>query len=290
MKKILITGVSGMLGATLVKLWNKKYQIYATAGSDFLHNPATNFKVFNLKAKDYRPLFKWIKPDVVIHCAALTSHEYCQHNPKEAMLVNGESVKKFLDVFPEAKIIFISSDAVFPLNTYLANEKTMTNPTTVYGKSKKLGEKYIIKSSGNSCIIRTTIVGKNINSGKQSFAEWIINSVKVGKNIKLYEDTMFTPISIWHLAKELEWVINNKVPTVLHIAGREIISKYDFGYNLCKELRLNLNLIGRGKLNQKTEIKRSNDQTLDSSLYQSISKHRLPDLRETTKILVESFQ
>ena len=289
MKKILITGASGMLGATLVRLWSKKYSVYGTARKDFPNNQAKIFKEFNLETKDYRILYDWVKPDVIIHCGAITSHEYCQSNRKETMLVNGESVKKLLEVFPKTKLIFISTDAVFPLDTHLANEKTKTAPTTVYGKSKELGEKYILSFAENSCIVRTTIVGSNINSGKQSFTEWIINSVKSGKNINLYEDTMFTPISIWHLAKELEWVINNKAPTVLHIAGKEIASKYDFGYNLCKELNLNLNLIGKGKLNQKTKIKRSKDQTLDSSFYHSISKHILPNLRDCVKILAKNF-
>jgi len=290
MKTILITGASGMLGATLVNLWNEKYLVYATAGNDFLHNSAKIFKKFNLKTKDYKSLYNWIKPDVIVHCAALTSHEYCQSNPKEAKLVNGDSVKKLIEVFPEAKLIFISTDAVFPLKTHLANEKIKTAPVTVYGKSKELGEKYVLNLAKNGCIVRTTIVGNNINPGKQSFAEWIINSVKSGKNITLYADTIFTPISIWHLAKELEWVIENKVPKILHIAGREIVSKYDFGYNLCKELNLNLSLIVRGKLNQKGKIKRSRDQTLDSFFYRSISKHRLPDLEDTIKILVKNFK
>ena len=290
MKTILITGASGMLGATLVNLWNEKYLVYATAGNDFLHNSAKIFKKFNLKTKDYKSLYNWIKPDVIVHCAALTSHEYCQSNPKEAKLVNGDSVKKLTEVFPEAKLIFISTDAVFPLKTHLANEKIKTAPVTVYGKSKELGEKYVLNLAKNGCIVRTTIVGNNINPGKQSFAEWIINSVKSGKNITLYADTIFTPISIWHLAKELEWVIENKVPKILHIAGREIVSKYDFGYNLCKELNLNLSLIVRGKLNQKGKIKRSRDQTLDSFFYRSISKHRLPDLEDTIKILVKNFK
>lgn len=291
MKKILITGASGMLGATLVKLWKKKYQIFATAGRNFSHNQAKNFKQFDLKAKNYQVLANFVKPDAIIHCAALTSHEYCQSNPKEAMLINGDSVKKLIEVFPKTKLIFISTDAVFPLKTHLACEKTKTASVTVYGKSKELGERYIIKLAKNGCIVRTTIVGKNINSTKQSFLEWIVNSVRSGKRITLYNDIIFTPISIWHLANELEWIIRNKVPTILHVAGREIISKYDFGYNLCKELNLNLCLITKGKLNQSSrKIKRSRDQTLDCSLYQKLSGHKLPNQEETIKSLYKYFK
>lgn len=291
MKKILITGASGMLGATLVKLWKKKYQIFATAGRNFSHNQAKNFKQFDLKAKNYQVLANFVKPDAIIHCAALTSHEYCQSNPKEAMLVNGDSVKKLIKVFPKVKLLFISTDAVFPLKTHLANEKTKTSPVTVYGKSKELGERYILSYAKNACIVRTTIIGRNINSDKQSFAEWIVNSIKSGKKITLYDDTIFTPISIWHLAKELEWVIRNKVPTILHVAGREIVSKYDFGYNLCKELNLDLSLITKGKLNKKSQvIKRSYDQTLDCSLYQKLSDHKLPNREKTIKSLYQHFK
>lgn len=289
MKKILITGTSGMLGATLVKLWSKRYQVYATAGNNFLKNPAKKFKEFDLKTKNYQSLFQWVKPDAIIHCAAITSHEYCQSNPREAMLVNGDSVKKLNEVFPEAKLIFISSDAVFPLKTHLAKEKTKTAPATIYGKSKELGERYVLNLAKNGCVVRTTIVGKNINSSKQGFVEWIVNSVRAGKKITLYDNAIFTPISIWHFAKELEWVMNNKSPKILHIAGNEIISKYRFGYNLIKKLDLNLSLVKKGKLIQKNIIKRSHDQTLDCSFYQSISKHHLPNLKETIKILVKKY-
>lgn len=291
MKKILITGASGMLGATLVKLWNKKYQVYATAGNDFSHNHAKNFKEFDLKTKNFQSLSQWVKPNAIVHCAALTSHEYCQSNPKEAMLVNGDSVKKLLEVFPEAKLIFISTDAVFPFKIHLANEKTKTAPVTVYGKSKELGEKHILNSAKNAGIVRTTIVGKNINSSKQSFTEWIVSSLRKNKGITLYEDVIFTPITIWHLANELEWIINNKVPTILHVAGNEIVSKYDFGYSLCKELNLNPRLITKGKLNRSSqEIKRSHDQTLDCSFYQKLSDHKLPNLEKTIESLYQHFK
>jgi len=291
MKKILITGASGMLGAALVKLWDKKYQIFATAGSDFIHNKAKNFKKFNLKSKNFRYLAHWVKPNVIIHCAALTSHEYCQSNPKEAILVNGDSVKKLIEVFSKAKLIFISTDAVFPLKTHLANEKTKTAPVTIYGQSKQLGENYVLSLSKNGCIVRTTIIGKNINSNKQSFAEWIVNSIIDRKKITLYNDAIFTPISIWHLAKELEWIIGNKVPKILHVAGSEIISKYDFGNNLSKKLHLDLSLIVKGKLNQKNlKIKRSHDQTLDCSLYQKLSRHKLPNTEKTINKLFNYFK
>lgn len=289
MKKILITGASGMLGATLVKLWNKKYQIFATASSDYPCNPAKNFKRLDLKAKNYQVLTRWVKPDVIIHCAALTSHEYCQSNPKEAMLVNGDSVKKLIYAFPNSKLLYISTDAVFPLDTHLTNEKTKTKPATVYGKSKELGEKYLLNSGLNGCIIRTTIVGKNINQKKTGFVERIVYTLKNNQEISLFDDVLMTPITIWDLAKELEWILLNKAPKILHVGGTEIISKYKFGYRLAKKMGLDTKLIKAAKLSTR-KIKRSHDQSLDSSLYQKISGRKLPDLKQTINSLYKHFK
>ena len=72
-------------------------------------------------------------------------------------------------------MIFISSDAVFP-DSFPLPRKIQKAPLNVYGKSKDIAEEFLSKH--HHLIIRTTIVGLNINNSKQSFADWIINSVR----------------------------------------------------------------------------------------------------------------
>lgn len=293
MKKILITGASGMLGATLVSIWQDKYTIFATGGSDFPVNPARNYKVFDLSQDYYDDLAKFFNPEYIIHCAAMTNVEMCEKLPQRAMNINGESVKKFLHAFPKSKLVFISSDKVFS-NTHLATERNIVNPSTVYGKSKVLGEKYILQSPIQSMIIRTTIVGKNINKNKNSsLAEWIVNSLLQKKRITLFSDVIFTPISIWHFASELVWLIehdifsNNKI---MNISGADIISKYAFGYMLSKNLKLDTDLISKGSiLKSKLKINKLKDLTLDSTKYQTLSGRNLPTSAETISMLVKNF-
>jgi len=291
MKKILITGSSGMLGANAVKILQKKYNIYSTSSSDFNNNPAKKFKKFNLKEHNYSELKKWVKnPDIIIHTAAITNIESCEINKKKAMLINGESVKKLITTFSKSKILFISTDAVFGPNTHFANEKTKTKPLTVYGKSKKLGEDYLLDLNTNGSIIRTTIVGKNINQKKTSFTEWIINQIKHNKKIDLYTDRFFTPITIWDLIKELEWVMQNTTPKIMHISGDDIINKYNFGYRLISKLKLNTKMIIKKEYrNTKINIRKNLDQTLDSTLYQKLSNHKLPKINNTIDKLAKYF-
>ena len=290
MKRVLVTGASGMLGATLVKLWSNKYNIFSTSRVNFSDNTAKNYKTFDLKSKNYEDLIEWAIPDIIVHCAAITDIDYCENNPDEAMIINGESVRKLINSAPNAKLIFISTDAVFPCQVHLANENSLTGPENNYGRSKEYGESFIKNSLKNNCIVRTTIVGKNINTYKQGFVEWLINSIKRGNHITLFNDVFFTPISIWHLADELEWILNNDVPRILHISGAEITTKYEFGYRLCNEMKLDVLLIKAGSMdNIQFRAKRAKDQTLDSSYYISISKHKLPNLEENIEILMRYF-
>ncbi len=296
MKKILITGASGMLGAALVSQWDKVFEIYATGNSSFSSNHAKRYLVFDLAQESYQNLVSFVKPDYIVHCAAITSHELCEKNPDLAYNVNGESVRKLLNSFPNAKLIYISTDAVFPPNTHLADEQTSLDPKSVYGKSKALGERYIQQSDNRGLVIRTTIVGKNINVKKSnSFAEWIVYSLKKNLAITLFADVMFTPISIWHLASELKWIIDNNMDMsghkVLHIAGSEVVSKYDFAYKLARKLQIDTKKIKKGSIMGSDLIpKRNSDQTLNTILYHKLTGHTLPSVNKTISILVNKFR
>ena len=102
---------------------------------------------------------------------------------------------------------------------------------------------------------------------------------------------LYTPITTWHLANELEWIMENDVSGVIHIAGQESISKYDFGKKICEGLELDTELIRKGSMdNVKFNAKRSNDQTMDSGFYHSLSSQFLPSADETADIIVEHFQ
>ena len=289
--RILITGASGMLGATLVKRWQDKFEVFATDKENFKNSSAKNFMEFDLLSESYDALMNWAKSDTIIHCAAITNVDYCEENPEQAMAVNAESVNKFLKYGSDARLIFISSDSVFPDEIHLASENDLTSPENVYGRSKEVGENYINNASGEHVAIRTTIVGKNINPSYQGFVEWIVNTVQEGKEIILFDDVLFTPITTWHLANEMEWIMKNNISGIIHVSGCEPISKYDFGKKICKGLELDTKLIKKGSMdNIKLNAKRSNDQTMDSGFYHSISNRILPSVAETMDIIVEHFK
>jgi len=293
MKNILITGASGMLGASLVNDLKDQFNIYAT-GNSFFKEQHTQFMKFDLKSDCYLELIEWANPDIIIHSAALTNGNFCEENPNDAFNINGISVQKFLKTTNnDVKIIYISTDAVFPSSLNLANESDCVFPENVYGKSKELGEFFLNTSIDRSyTIIRTTIFGLNLNTNKSGFAEWIINSAKESKQIGLFTDVLFTPISIWDLANEIEFLIktDNINSEALHIAG-ELCTKYDFGCKLLDELNISTKTLSKTLISSyKDRAKRSNDQSLDSSYYSEKYQRELVSLDQTILKLKSHYE
>ena len=293
MKNILITGASGMLGASLVNDLKDQFNIYAT-GNSFFKEQHTQFMKFDLKSDCYLELIEWANPDIIIHSAALTNGNFCEENPNDAFNINGISVQKFLKTTNnDVKIIYISTDAVFPSSLNLAKESDCVFPENVYGKSKELGEFFLNTSIDRSyTIIRTTIFGLNLNTNKSGFAEWIINSAKESKQIGLFTDVLFTPISIWDLANEIEFLIktDNINSEALHIAG-ELCNKYDFGSKLLEELNISTKTLSKTLISSyKDRAKRSNDQSLDSSYYSEKYQRELVSLDQTILKLKSHYE
>lgn len=285
MKRILVTGASGMLGSSLANELSKNYKVFGT-GSSKISLPI-DYKVFDLRTDSYKKLIEWSNPEIIIHCAALTDGNYCENNFNDAFNINGFSVKKLIKYSNESvKIIYISTDAVFSSKLSMANENDCSEPENIYGKSKELGEFFLINSKRNFLILRTTIVGLNSFRNKTGFVEWIIDSIQNKKTISLFDDVLFTPITIWDFINEIIYLIERNINTseILHICGSENITKYEFGICLSKELNLDTQYIKKGLIsNFKERAKRSNDQTLDCTYYQDKYKRSLPNLSETIK-------
>lgn len=282
--RILITGASGMLGATLYKILDDTHDVFGTGSSNFREQPK-NFKTLDLITSNYSDIINWSNPEVIILSGALTNGNYCESNPLEAFKINGLSVKKFIEATDEnVKFIYISTDAVFPSSLHMAKETDCVIPENVYGKSKELGEFFTKFSGRDFCIIRTTIVGLNINSNKTSFVEWIINASKKSQKISLFDDVLFNPISIWELGNEISYLLTLQVfpNEILHISGTEITTKYKFGIELLKSLNLESKFVEIGQISSfKDRVKRSMDQTLSCSYYINKYHRKLPSISET---------
>ena len=281
-----------MLGSSLCIELSKSHKVFATGNSNVVL--PVEYKKFDLLTENYDELIEWSQPELIVHCAALTDGRYCNENIQEAFSINGFSTLKLLNSTDKSvKIIYVSSDAVYKSEINMAKELDCLGANSVYGKSKEIGEFFLKNSGRQYLILRTTIVGLNHLSNKSSFVEWIIESGKLNNPIGLFEDVLFSPISIWEFIDEIKFLIDNDLidGQIFNLSGTEVISKYHFGKLLSKEMAINSDFISKTNIQDFTERSgRSQDQTLNSSLYQKTFKRNLPDINKTLFSISRNFK
>ena len=85
-----------MLGFSLSKDLEKDFEVYST-GNSYFNYQIERYLKFDLLSSSYKQLIDWSRPDIIIHCAALTDGNFCEKNPEEAYKVNGLSMKKIIE-------------------------------------------------------------------------------------------------------------------------------------------------------------------------------------------------
>lgn len=267
-KKIFIIGISSNLGFYLSKHLTKDK--YIISGS-FNRNNNFKKKYFKFSHKtDKKTILKAFKnkPDIVIHCAALTNIEHCEKNLKETIEVNTKfpikisKICKILDI----KFIFISTDQLFAGRKNIYNENDKPFPKNNYAKSKFIAERNISKFNNKSLILRLSFVGRGLIERKNLF-DFVYKNLKNKKKIYGYDDIFFTPVSLDYLTNILVKFFENDYSGRFNIASNKVISKYQLCIEIAKKYKLDSSLIVKSNyvLNKSNNIKRPKNMSLDIS-------------------------
>lgn len=213
MTKIGVTGPRGRLGSTLVNRF----------GCSPLECNITSRESIR-KSLDY------VKPDVVIHTAALTDVDLCEKNNNLAIEINFKGTANLCQEF-NGRIIYISTDYVFDGKAGPYIENDIPFPINFYGKSKFGGEN-IIRAFGSpgSTIVRTTNLYGHIE--KTDFALKVLVELMRGNSLTV-PDLWGNPTHVYHLAiglmEIIPFVISTKLQTpVINISGTDLFSRGEF--------------------------------------------------------------
>jgi len=213
-----ITGASGMLGSALIAHLSKSYRVFATSRGRGVEGKNIKWDCFNLT--DIILLTEWLettRPDVVIHCAAITNVDLCEDNVKLATKLHIETTERisnFLDSYG-GRLIYISTDSVFDGEKQGAySESDLVSPLNVYAKTKMMGEKSV-QSMNNGLVLRTNIIGWT-QEGKTSFVEWVVNRLNDNMPLNLFYDVYFSPLTIYELSFIIEKIIEKPILGLYH--------------------------------------------------------------------------
>ena len=222
---ILVTGANGQLGQAIRKASKDNAEMtFFFADSDILDitNP-----------ENCESIFKEIKPDFCVNCAAYTEVDKAESEEEKAYNINvigaknlAESCKKH-----DAILIHISTDFVFDGEKNIPyTEEDQPNPKSVYGATKLQGEQEVQKILERYFIIRTSWVYSEFGN---NFYKTMLRLASERDSLNVVNDQIGTPTNANCLAKAIIQMVESEVRSP---KSEEKILNPNFGlYNFSNE-------------------------------------------------------
>ncbi len=245
--KVVVTGCLGLLGQRLVALCPPDVELTAVDTADHpLFLPERVYRRCDLTdAEQVNELFRRTAPDGVINAAAYTAVDKAEEEPELCRLVNVTAVEHLVRACRRrgTRLIQISTDYVFDGIAGPYDENAAPSPLGVYGKSKWEAEE-AVRSGGVPYIIARTMVlyGRSRNR-RPEFVGWLIDKLRNGEPVRIVTDQFGNATLNDELATALWRLAASTFTGVIHTAGREIASRYDFALQIASFFDLDASLI-----------------------------------------------
>lgn len=253
MKKILITGSNGLLGQKLVELLlsAKDIQIIATArGENRLpfHDGYEYQSMDITNREQVQEVVANIKPNVIIHTAAMTNVDQCESEKAVCWAQNVSSVEYLIEACSKIDcfLLHVSTDFIFDGTSGPYKEDAEANPISFYGWSKYAAEKLVIHSNIRWGIARTVLVyGIAHDMSRTNIILWVKKSLEEGKNIKVVTDQWRTPTLAEDLAKGCALIAQQEAEGVFNISGKDFLTPYEMAIMTADFFKLDKSLISQ---------------------------------------------
>jgi len=275
--KVLLVGSEGQLGLELQKqLQNKSLEYFSLDLPEF---DITNLEMVIKK-------FIKEKPDLIINCAAYTDVDGCENNIETAYKVNALGAKNLAIAAEKVgtKLVHISTDYIFngqgeePYKEY-----DDSDPQTVYGQSKLLGEKFVQQFSSKFFIFRTAwLYGEGNN-----FVKTMLRLAGENDELNVVNDQIGSPTSTVDLARAIINLMETEHYGLYHATCEGQCSWYDFAKKIfeIKNIDIKVNPVSSDQF--KRDAERPKYSVLDNYMLKLIDKNNFKHWEESLKDYLE---
>ena len=246
MTRFLVTGASGLLGLNFALA--AAQQGHAVTG--LVNRNRLQAVPFAVVAADLTEtgsvdrLLDEVRPEVVVHCAAMAILDDCEAQPDQAQQVNAvlPGIMAEASAHRAIRLVYISTDSVFDGQAGNYSETDEPNPISVYARTKLAGERAVQAADPSALVARVNFYGWSLK-GRRSLAEFFYNNLAAGRSVNGFTDVSFCPLLVNDLAEILLEMVDLHLAGLYHAFSAECLSKYDFGCRVARTFGLDERLI-----------------------------------------------
>ena len=285
--KVLVFGGSSVIGSRLVSIFDNADYTYFR--NNIKIEGAKGFMIDIRNEKSVIDLIKKLNPDLVIHAAAAPNMDICEIDKKMAYDIHINGAKNIVEGCKavNAKVVFLSTSAVFDGKKKIYTEEDETCAISYYGITKAEAEKVIIDSSIGFIIIRIDhpYGWVYFDGQKKNTAVRVLENLEKGMAVEEIIDWYNNPTFVDNLCIVIKKLVGENAHGIYHAVGPDFLSRHDFAMKIAEVFEKDKNLVKK-KVSDKLNLpaKRTNC-NLDSKKTEKKTGIKLLGIKEGLEIM-----
>jgi dTDP-4-dehydrorhamnose reductase len=178
------------------------------------------------------------EPDVVLNCAAYNWVDKAEEDFDVALLTNAKGVENLALACKKhrALLVHFGTDYVFDgTKEDFYTEEDEPNPINNYGKSKLLGEKFLVEGTDDFLLFRVSWV---YGEGRQNFLYKLSQWAEKNKVLRVVCDQTSVPTFAEDIAKFTRLAVENGVRGIYHFTNGGYASRFEVARYFIERLGL----------------------------------------------------
>lgn len=278
MGPVLVLGAYGLLGSSLCPALSANGLTVLRQG----RGDSAQLRLDPLQAEQLQSALVEHKVWAVLNLVAATNVDRCQQDCAYAFEANVHAVEmlgKALNSLPARNrphVVHISTDHLYDGTG--PHREDQARPGNIYALSKYAGE--LAAARLGATILRTNFFGRSTCQGRMSFTDWIITSLRAGRSIPVFEDSLISALHMRALSLAILRVLEQPRAGIFNLGCSNGMSKAEIAFRLAEILGLSQDLLRPCRMAEANlAAPRPLDMTMDSTLFADSFAFELPDMQ-----------
>jgi dTDP-4-dehydrorhamnose reductase len=209
--RLLVTGAAGLLGNELLRL--AEHEVIPAYHSQVVPG---GVRLDVRRQDEVLDVIRTVRPDGIIH-AAFNQSDWATTAVGAANIAVAAQ---------GARLLFVSSDAVFGGRELPYDEDEPPCPVTPYGAAKAAAETAVRAIAPNAVITRTSII---VGHDGRSSTERLVHGLAAGRPGALFTGNIRCPVHVTDLAGALLELLVSDITGIAHVAGPQALNRLELG-------------------------------------------------------------